>query len=105
MTPDQATLFDPVPAGAARHHDPVTSLDAARAQRGGIEQAIREVFDRFHIGNLTDDELCAELNWANPPTVKTARSRLSRQGLLADSGVRRASDCGHSMICWARVRP
>lgn len=99
----QTSLFDPPPAGAARHSDPVTSLAAARAQRGGIEAAILEVFASFHIGNLTDDELCARLNWAHPPTVKSARSRLTKARLLVDAGVRRPSDCGQSMICWRRA--
>ena len=104
MTPDQATLFDPAPAGALRHEDPVTSLAAARKQRGGTEAAIRDEFARYDLGNLTDDELCDRLNGYHPPTVKSARSRLSKAGWLEDAGVRRDSGTGTPMICWRRAR-
>ena len=97
------TLFD-APAGAVRRGDPVTSLDAARKQRGGIEHAIREVFETLDLGNLTDDELADRLNWCHPPTVKSARSRLTKQGWLEDSGIRRRSGTGSTMIAWRRVR-
>ena len=51
---------------------------------------------------FTDDELCSYLNVRYPPTVKSARSRLSRAGYLRDSGVRRDSARGRPSIVWVR---
>lgn len=93
-------LFVPNPAGAVRHEDPETSLAASRKQIGGAEAEIMVVFDRLDLGGLSDDELCACLPGWHAPTIKSARSRLSRRGLLVDSGVRRLSDTRSAMIVW-----
>lgn len=88
----------------ARASDPDTSKQAAAKQWGGIPAAIMELFDTFDIGALTDDDIAERLSWAHGPTVKSARSRLTKAGLLTDSGVRRASLTGSEMICWRRAR-
>lgn len=103
----QPTLFDAGAAGAVRHEDPVTSVAAARAQRGGARVAILDAFHRAGQG-MTDDELVTALNegldpadqW-HPPTVKTARSRLERDLFLVATGVTRPSRLGHEMQVWA----
>ena len=99
MTVHPLSLFD----GAARTTDPETSHAAARKITGGVEAAIRDEFATIDIGNLTDDELCDRMRGWHPPTVKSARSRLAKKGWLEDSGVRRASDTGSTMICWRRA--
>lgn len=104
MSVTELRLFDPPPAGAARHHDRLTSLNAALAQKGGTEGEILRIFSEIDLGGLTDDELCDRMPGWNPPTVKTARSRLLRQGWLEDSTVRRPSATGSEMTVWRRVR-
>lgn len=92
-------LFD-LDAGAVRHEDPVTSVAAARAQHGGARAAILDVIEHEHAG-LTDDELAAALPHFFAPTVKSARSRLTReQVLVAVPGVTRASRRGAEMQVW-----
>ena len=86
----------------ARWQDPATSHEAARKQRGGAAQAILAVFAR-HPEGLTDDEMAAELKTLHAPTVKSARSRLSKRGLLCDSGQTRLSSRGSPMIVWTRT--
>ena len=49
---------------------------------------------------MTDDELCDRLIGHYPPTVKTARSRLSKAGVLVDSGERRMSNHNRPSIVW-----
>ena len=102
----QATLFD-APAGKVRHSDPVTSLEAARSiTPGRTERLILEAFHREgyrkprHLRGFTDDELCTWMPTLHSPTVKSARSRLSNQGLLEDSGERRPSIRGRDQIVW-----
>jgi hypothetical protein len=60
---------------------------------------ILDLFHRERCG-MTDDEIAARLPTCYPPTVKSARSRLSGQGLLVDSGVRRPSVRGRDQIVW-----
>ena len=84
----------------ARAGDPSTSRDAAAAQRDprGVEAAILVAF--ADIGPCTDDELCDELACWYPPTVKSARSRLSKRGLLVDTGCTRPSLRGCQQKVW-----
>lgn len=72
---------------AARRTDPATSHAAAETVRPGKTEAAILAVARI-AGPLTDDELCHRLPGLYGPTVKTARSRLSKQGLLVPDGVR-----------------
>ena len=93
------SLFD----AQYRASDPDTSRAAAVKQKfSGIPAAILELFDALQIGGFTDDEIAARLNWAHGPTVKSARSRLTKAGYLIDSQVRRPSLTGSEMIVWVR---
>lgn len=92
------TLFD---TGAARASDPDTSHAAAARQRGGARPAILAAY-RAH-GPMCDDELAAVLPDFYPPTVKSARTRLSNDGFLVDTGDRRPSVRGCAQIVWALV--
>lgn len=94
----QLAIFDE-PPGAVRHSDPVTSHAAAERISGRTERLILAVFAGRDAG-LTDDELARALPDEYPPTVKSARSRLSNRGLLIDSGTTRLSSRGCSMTVW-----
>jgi hypothetical protein len=48
-------------------------------------------------GAMCDDELCGVLDDQYPPTVKSARSRLSNDGLLVATGEIRESMRGAAM--------
>lgn len=96
----EMTLFDLSPHPRHRHTDPETSINAARSA-DNVEHLIRAIFHGG--GNYTDDELCAALPDHYPPSVKTARSRLSGRGLLVDTGARRPSLRGREMIVWKAV--
>lgn len=91
----------------ARHDNPATSADAAAAvapHAGTLEALILETFavERNNRGmGLNDDELCELLAMNHAPTLKTARSRLTRRGLLVDSGTRRPSQRGRDSIVWS----
>ena len=94
---------------ASRIGDPETS-DAAAASitPGRTEAAVLLAFEiNRNMGGtgLTDDELMAILPpTAYKPTFVTARSRLSKAGLLVDSGKRGVSARGRSQIAW-RLKP
>lgn len=100
------TLFDAPPeyVGRYRRTDPATSAAAAAGISGRTEQMILMWFrDERWGGGIADDELCELMNLVgryHPPTVKSARSRLSRAGLLVDSGLRRPSNRGRQQIVW-----
>ncbi len=102
MTPDQLTLGVDEPR--ARRADPDTSRDAAQSIRPGRTEA--KILAMFPLvttiprRGVTDDELAWMLPEIHPPTVKTARSRLTKAGLLVDSGERRDSNRGRSQIVW-----
>jgi hypothetical protein len=100
MSPQQLDLF----AGPkARNKDRETSHEAAR-RAPNLEDVILEVIASYREG-LTDDELCARLAEHYAPTVKSARSRLSKYGCLHDSGVRRLSLRNRSMVVWTMYGP
>ena len=107
MTPGQTTLFGTVPHPRARATDTQTAVDAARSVTPGrTERMILDAFQRTGYRKprcqqgFTDDELCVWLPLLYPPTVKSARSRLTALGLLVDSGTRRPSDRGRLSIVW-----
>ena len=84
-----------------RHSDGATSRDAARAVQqhaGALENLILETFCLED--GLTDDDLAARLFHRHGPTVKTCRSRLSKRGLLVDSGQIRKNSRGRNQIVW-----
>ena len=86
-----------------RQDDRETAVEAAVAVArcaSAVESEIREMFAVEGPGGLTDDELCAACEDRYGPTVKTARSRLARSGVLEDSGVRRLSGRGRAQIVW-----
>lgn len=113
MTPSQLGLFPaPTTAGRvratdpsyaiharARRSDPETSHNAAAAIGLGVERAVYQCFR--HYGPMHDDLLVERLNATiYGPTARSARSRLSKRGLLADSGDRAKSDRGRDSIIW-----
>ena len=83
----------------ARAGDPTTSHVAAATvtEPGLTEFRIMAAFESY--GPLTDDELCEALPEFYPPTLKTARSRLSKRGALVPNGVR-PSARGRYMTVW-----
>jgi hypothetical protein len=86
-------------SGQVRATDPDTSAAAARAITGRTEALILGKFRSMGC-SMTDDELCDALPNHYPPTVKSARSRLSNHRLLVDSGERRLSYRGCQQIAW-----
>lgn len=96
MTTMQLELFN---APKARRRDPDTSHEAAATAESWVtENAILTKFAIY--GPMTDDELCAKCPLWHQPTLKTARSRVSKRGLLVDSGERRPSNRGRNQIVW-----
>ena len=99
------TLFDESPHPRYRHSDPDTSRAAAAAQHpSALEIEILQVFHADGGRGLTDDELVAVLRHRYGPTVKTARSRLAKRGVLIDTGERRRSNRGRDMAVWKLAR-
>jgi hypothetical protein len=83
----------------ARAVDPATSHAAAAqvTEPGWTEFRILAAYDSY--GPLTDDELCEALPEFYGPTLKTARSRLTKRGLLEANGTR-PSFRGRDMTVW-----
>ncbi len=84
----------------ARNTDPDTSHAAASVTnsdrlRSRVFAALRKA--GYH--GMTDDELVDCIGTYKPTTV-TSRGRLSRGGLVADSGIRRKSHRGCDQIVW-----
>lgn len=99
MTVVRNTGNETSPIPRHRLTDPETSRIAARRAAGrGVEQAILDVFGQHW--ELTDDELVRLLPDRNPPTVKSARSRLVRSGHLQNTGRIRTSSRGCPMTVW-----
>ena len=101
MTVEALSLFGTVPHPRARATDTGTALSAARSiTPGRTEQRILDAYRQVPRHGMTDDELAVALAPMYPATVKTARSRLLRAGLLRDSGKRRPSARGRDQIVW-----
>lgn len=99
---DAAPRYQDVPFPRARRSDPGTAhAAAATITPGRLETLILATVRDLA---LTDDEIAARLSHHHAPSVKTARSRLSNAGLLADTGQRRRSTRGRLMVVWARTR-
>jgi predicted ArsR family transcriptional regulator len=56
------------------------------------------------VGPLTDEEIAARLPGLYEPTVRTARSRLSKRGLVVPTGETRRSARGREMHVWQVVQ-
>lgn len=96
----------------ARASDPATSKAAAESIPSGQLEAwiITEFIRRFSTADhgqecgLTDDQLVDGLRrkspWLHPPTVKSARSRLTKAGRLINSGRTAPSNRGRASIVW-----
>lgn len=85
----------------ARRTDPDTSRAAALSVLPMVGSQENRVLELFAIhGPSTDDEICTRAPQWHPPTLKTCRSRLSKRGLLIDSGARRPSLRGKDQIVW-----
>lgn len=86
----------------ARTTDPDTSHEAAAKVLPGMEAEIWGIVLASAEG-MTDDELCAHplMREHHPPTVKTARSRLTKAGLVHDTGERRINARNRKMVVWA----
>lgn len=107
---NQQSLFDTPPHTRVRASDPCTSLDAARSiTPGRNEDRILDVFHSephpWFMGGMTDDEIVDRVKarygpGGSPASIKSARSRLTGDGLLIDSGERRPSNFGRLMIVW-----
>lgn len=94
-------MIEQLDFGAVRAGDRTTSVKAAAAQRSSPRRAqILAAFTEH--GPMTDDALCQALGLPERkwPTIKSARSRLTNDGLLYpyDEGV---STAGHAMTVWA----
>lgn len=104
---NEPTLFDaPATTGRHRYLDPDTSSRAARQQRStGVPSLILDIFASG--AELTDDELAARLPGFLSSTVKTARSRLSKEvpPRLVDTTYRRPGlVTGSPQIVWRAAR-
>lgn len=87
-----------VPSPLSRSTDGATSREAAASVNGAaVEARILLAFERW--GPMTDDELVATCDGYGP-TLKTARSRLTKAGCLVRAGLG-TSDRGRAMTRWA----
>lgn len=95
------TLFDVEPAGRVRATDPITSVLAARAQRGGAKRAILALYDRPG-RTFTWSELAHRLSAQGfyGDTVRSAVAQLHKDGHLVPSGEVRKTARGRDAICW-----
>jgi len=85
---------------AARNSDPETSRQAAIvAARSELKLQVLKAMTNAGTHGLTDDELVNQLRSFKATTV-TSRGRLSRTGVVVDSGMRRNSDRGCPQIVW-----
>src|SRR5262245_3495489 len=93
---DQLVLFS---EPRARRRDAETSHEAAASVPASVVE--ERILTRFATrGPITDDELAASLWMFHPPTTKTARSRLSKLGLLVATSEKRPSARGRNMQVW-----
>ena len=82
----------------------------ARARGTSLEAELREIIEAnrpfrkksaVELRRMSDDALCARLPDLFPPTVKSARSRLSNARILIDTGERIVNARNRRMIVWA----
>ncbi|HMI47104.1 MAG TPA: hypothetical protein VK481_00375 [Gemmatimonadaceae bacterium] len=90
----------PVSAPLSRSTDGATSRAAISHEHG--DKAEAAILGVFSGDALTDDQLCARLPDWYQPTIKSARSRLSRAGYLRRAG-EGVSERGRPMAKWALV--
>lgn len=94
----EPTLFDVPSVARSRRRDPITSVQAGQSvNAGAVEARILAMFE-WRL-TMTDDQLVAAMVDSHPPTVKSARSRLSKAGRLVAAGVG-VSARGKSMTRW-----
>lgn len=99
---------DTSPIPRHRVTDPETSAQAAKSVAGrGVEREILEVFavqvrlQGTKWDGLTDDELVALMPGRYGPTIKSARSRLTKNGFLGQFGTQtRPSARGQASTVW-----
>lgn len=90
----------------ARATDPATSHAAAEAVSHEASRQETRIMERFAMfGPMCDDELCARSPQWYPPTLKSARSRLSKRGFLVPTGETRKSIRGQDQQVWRLVMP
>lgn len=95
----QVSLFD-APAGRARATDPVTSVAAARSQRGGAEQAILALFTDGRTFTPDEASWCLSALGIADDTARSAFSRLCRRGVLVATGETRLTRRGCAAQVW-----
>lgn len=92
-----------LPPAAARSTDPDTSR-AAAASVTGIRATQQAVLELFRVAPMTDPEMIAKARALGLPQsesgLRTRRSELVNQGLLADTRDRRRTPSGRQSIVW-----
>lgn len=84
--------------GHARHTDPDTSHQAAKADRRTDLQLVHDTLAEH--GPLTDFEL-ADICGREQTSLGSRRAQLLRLGLVEDTGLRRPNKRGSACIVWA----
>lgn len=97
VSPDQITLFS-----EPRHRatDPDTSREAAEAVSHSAARQETRIIERFAMfGPMTDEELVMRSPQWREDTLKSARSRLKKRGLLVADGKKKNSR-GRNQTIW-----
>lgn len=85
----------------ARATDPQTSHDAAAKVSRRADKLRQSVLDAFRQrGDMIDEALIALFPNEADSTIRGTRSRLVKEGVLADKGERRQNSRGNSMTLW-----
>lgn len=86
----------------ARRSDLPTSHQAAKAVSAIASETEYDIAAAVYmLGPSTDDEICESLPAYFPPTVKTARSRMTKKGVLVATGGTRPSGRNRAQTVWA----
>jgi hypothetical protein len=86
----------------ARRNDIDTATTAATAQLPGAKNVEALILRTLTLrGPMTDHELALAIPDRHPPTLSTARARLTRRGLVVETEARRPSVFGHPMVVWS----
>lgn len=83
---------------AARRTDPVTSYEAAKIDPADLDmlrQKILRTFNRRPKTGWTDTELVEQIRYRTPQRVRTARSDLTKLGLIRDTDDTRLTPSGY----------